>query len=286
MINKPIIICTFSYDPGIGGIKVLHKLCYLLNKNGCESYLMPLHYGNDFYTYEDYNKDGGSTPLITQEILDDLDNCVVVYPDCVDYNPLNAKNVVRWLLAYPDTHMETYSDSDLIFWFSDYYYNEYLGQRENQLQLFEFHNDIFYNQEKKRKGSCYSVRKCEEPKFIHPEDSITIPYSTAGHLEYLADVFNATIKFYCYDNYTFLPIQAAMCGCVPIVVPDPNRNKTKEQWMDGFPLHKYGIAYGEDDLPRAIKTLPLLVEEIKKINLESQNQIVKFINKIRERFDK
>ena len=39
---KPIVIYTYDYSPGVGGIKVMHKLCDMLNANGCESYLMPI----------------------------------------------------------------------------------------------------------------------------------------------------------------------------------------------------------------------------------------------------
>ena len=37
---KPIIIATYDYDPGSGGIKVMHKLCDMLNNNGFKSYLL------------------------------------------------------------------------------------------------------------------------------------------------------------------------------------------------------------------------------------------------------
>jgi hypothetical protein len=31
---KPFVIYTYDYDPGVGGIKVMHKLCHLLNQIG------------------------------------------------------------------------------------------------------------------------------------------------------------------------------------------------------------------------------------------------------------
>ena len=50
-------------------------------------------------------------------------------------------------------------------------------------------------------------------------------------LEGLAEMFNKSEKFYCYDNHTFFSTQASMCGCTSIVVPDPEI--TKEKWMEG-----------------------------------------------------
>jgi hypothetical protein len=66
-----------------------------------------------------------------------------------------------------------------------------------------------------------------------------------------------------------------MCGCISVVIPDGT--KTKEEWLDGSRLHKYGIAYGEDDIPRALATLPLMFREIDQIKLEMNEQVIKFI---------
>jgi hypothetical protein len=264
------VIYTYDYSPGVGGIKVMHKLCDMLNANGFEAYLMPIHIRDDFYTCSDYN-----TPLITQEILDDLDNAVVIYPEGILYNPLNAKNVVRWILGPFDQNAAgTYGKDDLIYWYMDYYYNDYLGQKSNQLFISEFHSEMFTNAGYERSGSCYTIRKSKSIPNVHPEDSIFIPFEAAGNLTGLAELFNRTERFYCYDNYTFLFTQAAMCGCISVVIPDGT--KTKEEWLDGSRLYKYGIAYGEDDIPRALATLPLMFREIDQIKLEMNEQVIKF----------
>jgi hypothetical protein len=274
---KSIIIYTYDFDMGIGGIKVMHKLCHMLNEVGYESYLMPIHIRNEFFTYYD------NTPIVTEKILNDIENCIVIYPEGIKYNPLNSKNVIRWILGPPrEEDIITYSKDDMIFWYMDYYYLDHVGQKENQLFIPEFHEDIFFNQNKERMGSSYCIRKCKDPRFIHPEDSIFIPYHGAGNLVELANLFNQTEKFYCYDNYTFLSVQAAMCGCISIVIPDGT--KTKEEWLNGSKLNKYGIAIGEDDIPRALETLPLLYQEIENINLEMHEQINIFINKCKNKF--
>lgn len=274
---KPIIIYTYDFDMGIGGIKVMHKLCHMLNKLGYESYLMPIHISDTFQIYYD------NTPLITHEILNNIENCIVVYPEGIQYNPLNSKNVVRWILGPPKpSDVATWSKSDMIMWFIDYYYEDYIGQQDNQLFLIESHSEIFFNTNQMRTGTSYCVRKCKDPKFIHPDDSIFIPYHAAANLTNLANLFNKTERFYCYDNYTFLSIQAAMCGCLSIVVPDGS--KTKQEWLDGSRLAQYGIAYGKDDIERAIETMPLLLKEIEQIDLDTKQQIHIFINKCKEFF--
>ncbi len=81
---KPIVIYTYDFDMGVGGIKVMHKLCHLLNEMGYESYLMPIHLRNEFFTYYE------NTPIVTEEILNDIENCIVIYPEGIKYNPLNS----------------------------------------------------------------------------------------------------------------------------------------------------------------------------------------------------
>jgi hypothetical protein len=269
-MKKPFIIYTYDYSPGIGGVKVMHKLCDMLNNEGFEAYLMPIFLRDEFHICADYN-----TPLITQEILNDIDNCIVIYPEGIQYNPLNAKNIVRWILGpSKQEDAETYSKSDLIYWYMDYYYTDYLGQKENQLFISEFHSDIFVDHKWSRKGSCYTIRKATPTHLVHPSDSIFIPFEAAGDLAGIANLFNKTQKFYSYDTYTFLSTQAAMCGCISVVVPDPK--VSKEQWLKGSRLNQYGVAYGEEDIPRALETLPLMFKEINQINLEMNKEVIKF----------
>lgn len=269
--NKPFIIYAYDYHPGIGGIKVTHKLCHLINELGYECYLFPIEFRDEFIINSAYN-----TPLITENFLKDLDDAIVIYADGVRENPLNAKNIVRWILGPPTNHMKFYNSNELVYWFMDFYYEEYLGQRDNKLFICEFHDDIFYNKNLERKGSSYCIRKCADPKFVHPANSIFIPYHAAGDLLNIADLFNKTEIFYCYDDHTFLYTQAAICGCLSVVIPEPH--VSKEQWMSGSRLHRYGVAYGLDDIQRAKETLPLLLEEIENIKSETKDQVISFIN--------
>jgi len=271
-MSKPFVIYAFDYHPGIGGIKVTHKLCHMLNEMGHECYLYPIEIRDEFIVCTEYN-----TPMIPEALARNLDDAIVIYTEGIQHNPLNAKNVVRWILGPPQNHMYTYSKSDLVYWFMDFYYQEYLGQQENKLFVCEFHDDIFVNRNLKRNGSSYCIRKCDNPKFIHPRDSTFIPYHAAGDLLGIADLFNRTETFYCYDDHTFLYTQASMCGCFSIVIPQ--EGVSKEEWISGSRLHKYGVAYGVDDIERAKSTIPLLHNEIEQIKVETREQVNQFVNK-------
>ena len=275
--DKPIILYVYDFDFGVGGIKVTHYLCHLLNELGYECYLYPIHIKEEFCVNASYN-----TPLIPIELANNLDECIVVYMDGVRGNPLNAKNIVRWVLGPCHMHMEHYNKNELVYWYADFYYEEYLGQRENQLLVVGFQKEIFYDQKLERKGSCYCIRKCPDPKFIHPDDSIFIPYHAAGDLAAMANVFNRTEIFYCYDDHCFLSVQAAASGCISVVVP---RGKSKEEYLSGSRLNKYGIAYGIEDIPRAIETLPLFFKELELIEQEEKKHATNFYNHCQKHFN-
>lgn len=278
----PIIIYTYSFNEGSGGIKVMHKLCELLRKNGFESYLY-INWGTNAHNPE-YD-----TIEVTQEIMDNIRNCIVLYPEGVWGNPLNAKHVVRWILNFVDLGVcKSWLRSDVVFFYMDFYFNEHIGHEKRILNVIDFHEKDFINLNLPRKGTCYTIRKgVDNPDwYIHPPDSIEITKEMCSDRERLVDLFNTTETFYSYDDHTFLSVQAAMCGCNSVVVPTPN-DKTaiaKDRWLNGYKFHQYGIAYDIEDLPRAKETLPLLNEQIEKAKIEINKNVIEFANYCQDHF--
>jgi hypothetical protein len=278
---KKFIISTHGFDFGIGGLKVLHKLCHLLNENGYDAYLIPVHFDYSFTIYEKYN-----VKMVTQELLDNLDECIVVYPESWYGNYLNAPNVVRWMIGLPsETHIKTWSNNDLWFWYIPQYITEiYNKNKDNFLYVGEQHREIFFNQELERNITCWTLRKAQDSitpnQYIHPKDGMFIPYQAAGNLVELANIFNKSKTFYCYDNYTYLPIQALMCGTDSVVVPN---NFTKEQFINGFELNKY-VAFGLEDLDRAKSIRNEFYHHLDDIENKTIKQLHEFVNKCYDYF--
>lgn len=278
---KKFLISTHGFDMGIGGLKVLHKLCHLLNENNYDAYLIPLHFDQPFYVYEGYN-----VKIATQDILDNLQDVIVIYPESWYGNYLNAPNVVRWMIGPPsEVHIKTWEESDLWFWYIPQYITDtYFKDRDNQLYISEQHRDIFYDRGLERNHTCWTLRKAEghvaEHQYAHPKDSIFIPYHAAGQIDQLSDLFNRSTCFYCYDNYTYLPIQALMCGTDSIVIPT---KYTKEVFHAGSELHKY-VAFGVDDLPRAKSIRNEFSDHLDQVEKNSTKQLHDFIQKCYDHF--
>lgn len=279
---KKFLISTHGFDMGIGGVKVLHKLCHLLNERGHDAYLIPLHFDWPFYVYEQYN-----VKMVTQEIMDNLDDVIVVYPESWFGNYLNAPNVVRWMIGFPsDEHIKTWDDKDLWFWYYPFYLTDKYKDKHpnNFLYVGEQHRDIFYDHKQPRSGSCWSLRKAQDyvtpSQYAHPNNSTFIPYNAAGDLVGLSYLFNSKETFYCYDNYTYLPIQSLMCNTDAVVVPI---NKTKEEFLAGFELNRY-IAYGIDDLPRAKSIRNEFFEHLDLMEKRTIEQLDTFVEKCYDYF--
>jgi hypothetical protein len=271
---KKFLISTHGFDMGIGGLKVLHKLCHLLNERGHDAYLIPLDFSQPFSVYEGYN-----TKMVTQEVMDNLDDVIVIYPESWYGNYLDAPNVVRWILGFPyQQHVDTWNTKDLWFWYLPYFFNgQFQTNVDNILYVGETHRDIFYDMNLSRGGSCWTLRKAQvsENEYSHP-DGVFIPYHAAGDLVSLSKLFNSKETFYCYDNYTYLTMQSLMCNTDTIVIP--NKLHNKQQFLDGFELNKY-IAYGESDLDRSRSIRNEFFDHLNFVENNTLNQLDIFVEK-------
>lgn len=289
---KKIIIYTPSYDENSGGRVVLHYLCHLANSIGFESYLVKST-ENVLFDFKKplrsiYRIIRGAisqvTPLKTNKNFNtpvlkrlpkNLDEFMVVYYEQIIGNPLYAKNVIRYMLHYPGYHTG----------YAFFGFNEYHILWEDVTNVMDFPHcerqkfpmkvtymlENIYNKNQslthdERIIDCYMIRKGVGKPFDHPNTAIKLDGLSHNQI---AKIFKKAKYFYCYDEYTMYTRFAAMCGCIPIVVPD-NQFKKKSDWNISK-FMTYGIAYGLDEINNAIEenaTLDKLIEEEKNILLK------------------
>jgi len=283
MSQPRIIISSPPYSPSVGGIVVLHKLCDILLTLGYDAYLYPLarfhdpnsdqYFVNSKYKYQ-----------LPTEINQDID--IVIYPEIQEGNPLGAKNVVRYLLNryhLPDSAgsvMDTWDKRDFwlyhdIIWYDGFREKNILKIVENKLNIFKNYNLP------RTTDACFTYRKkhheIDSLNIIHPPNSIEIPFTLSD--EELIHIFNTCKRFYSYDLETYLNYLAIFCGCESVVVP--YKNLTKEEV--GVP--KYGVAYGLEDLEYANSTQNLLMEQVKKRDIDQYNETKVMFEKIFKYFN-
>lgn len=221
------------------------------------------------------------TPVARPE---DLENAIVLYPEIVDGNPLGCERVVRWFLHKPGYHTGSanFGVNDLYFYYQEYFNDEKFHKRSENLLRITWLRDDIYAQKNfgPRAGSCYLIRKGKDrSNFETPRHSTRIDYY--GHRK-ISDIFNQKEFFYSYDQYTLYCVYAAMCGCIPIVVPRPGVEI--EGWRAN-PLDRYGIAYGMSEIDWAMETRPKLIERLYDEKKKEKQIVSEFIEKCNSYFN-
>ena len=302
-MKKKFLIYAPPFDPDSGGSIVLHKLCDLLNRSNCEAYIYPaipsfeLNITN-FKQLEKMIGDMSSivslsksyktnpdfiTPIVESSFGDKAsDDLVVVYPEVTFGNPLNAKNVIRWILYYPGVHTGKiyYTQNELHFYFNKNFKTyDFPGVVDADLDLriehypFELYAKEFKN--KNRKGTAYCLRKAGDVKIILNKDQDFL-IDGKSHQE-VANIFGKVEKFVSFDQYTAYSWLAAIAGCNSIIHRDELSVNSGLVGMDG-------VAYGDDDLERAKETIPNLFKFFE--NKEIANKLVmdNFLNIVDKHF--
>ncbi|WP_458527211.1 hypothetical protein [Onishia taeanensis] len=297
MVNKKkFLIFAPSYRENSGGIVVLHKLCDLLNGMGYESYICPQFENFEvnaknfprritgfflsqvkrkvkkFQTNKNFN-----TPLLDGVKKKNLDDFIVVYPEITSGNPLNAKNVVRWLLHQPGFHSGkvNYGRGELYFKFNSAIKDfciEGSKLSENDLKVIHYPLDTYYppKDSGKRCGTAYCIRKGKGKEIQHDlSESVLIDDKSSREV---AEIFRNVKTFISYDTYTAYSIFAVICGAESVVVPDYDVDI--DEWYPDLE-DRNGIAYGfsPEELDRARNTKHLVLDHVKNEELKSAERV-------------
>lgn len=282
--QKKIIIGSPDFTFGSGGIVCLHYLAQILSRYGYDTYLYP--------------KQNMINPLFNKFYNDNIvnDNTPVIYPETYEGNILNAKNIIRWILApigivAKKEIIYTWNKQDLVYYFNDE--EKITANLDKKGNVYKMLSTLFLNPLTKNKNNsnrqecCFTIRKHQFHKSIrqiHPNDSFEI----LGHHDQIQciDIFNNYKYFICYDPLCFLIVISAICGCIPIVYPI--EGITKKEWMNKLAVADYfkeknldnlfGIAYGVEDIEWAKSTIHLAEKQWKDIiNFNIETNLKTFV---------
>ena len=273
------VIVVEPYRENSGGIAVLHNLGKKLKEKGCEVYIISPH------------GPGRTLPglnLIDKNYFDTInEDSWVIYPEIRMGNPLNAKNVIRWVLNTPGFiggSTNTWSDTDLVYTIADYWHIDPKIKVEGYLKVWDFKLDFWEDLGLDRDLNLHLIRKASGrpgSKQItfdkHEDSSIQIDGKIADNFTILKEFLNKTNKFISYDTGTFYSCIAALCGATSIVIPDGVH--TKEEYKNKFPLCKFGVAWGLDDIQWAIDTKDKVRPHLKEMEKEADDLIDAFIER-------
>jgi hypothetical protein len=295
-----------GYDIALtGGIVAMHYLAYLLAKEGHNVYMFTKpHYPHknihELKSSWSSKGEGKGTQWTWESFKFLYNNTVAILDQDTWGDWFGTHWVARWML-YPiakgvekDANIE---DS----WGENNYYFAYgtqkdlvansRGKNSQELIAMDFYFDTFKNENRKeRSGFCHLFNKHTSPGaegFLSELNSTSLNnWKISGAHKYLNEEFNKHEYFICYDQLSFWPQIAALCGCKVIVMnvkDNPNAiydyNTTPEQYRLDNPLKKYGVAFGFEDLQHAINTQHLVEDYLKEMdqqNLQTVKNFVKF----------
>lgn len=256
-------------DDSIGGINAIYRMAQHINNikyKNIRAYI---------YSY-DHKRHGNKYCNNFVNPFEIDKNTFVVYPETIEKNPLNAKNVIRWILLdlgneMPTDHYKNWSNNDLV-----YFWEPSKLQNSKQLScpwIDAWIRDYKVSDSRRKDSSCFMMRKTSILKNMksytvqqHPKNSKCL--DGLFYKEILLEFIHHKY-FYSYDPNTFYNLIAPLCGCVTILHPIPG--VTREEYFNSRMTKGYmsnvsydaGIAYGYSDaeLAKALKTLPLAKEQ-------------------------
>lgn len=284
---------------------MLHKLCRVLNELGAEALIWPtkkpepsrplnlrylekslrwyIRQAETLIKYVINYKNFRASPGCKIARKRDINDSIVVYPEIVDGNPLGAAHVVRWFLNKPGalTGKTNYGEGELYFYFDKHFDAPDINPHpENHLNVIDLLEGIYHDVgNQHRVGSCYMVRKgMNRVLDQHSADAICV--DGLGHRE-MAKVFNRCKYFISYDLYTMYSVYAALCGCIPVIIP--KEGVSMEAWHS-LEENRYGLAYGWDEIPWALNTRDKLVNHLRDTEKRSIDSIKRFIDITQKHF--
>jgi hypothetical protein len=291
------VVYSPPFDPNSGGVIFLHRLVHELNALGEEAVLTPADMASirppltlrgrlsravlrrapkatEFSVNPAFDTPVEVRPRLEQDT-------VVLYPEIVRGNPLKARNVVRWLLYHDPAKTYHFGRDDMFFRVDrNFDHPGKLSGGAPDLFLYEIHPAYRDEGRSDRKGACYMVRKGYDKPPI-PETENALLLDGKSHEE-IARAFNRCEVFYSYDEATMYSQYAALCGCLSIVIP--GNHASREEWIDGYAIARYGIAYGLDDVEHARNTMHLVRPLLEQREREGLDTVRNFVRLTRARF--
>jgi hypothetical protein len=279
------------YHEHSNGIKILWEIAYrfsLLNK---KIHVIEAPWQTRIKRPKKYD-----SLLIDKSSLAYLDDPIVIYPDVFPNNPLNAKNIVRYLLAKPFSFGNNFSPLE-----TDYIatYSQMVLDKKILDQFYFLNNEpeYFKNIDIKRKKNLVSIYygKCrlgDSYKYLLAiinqfEFVEIITRSEPNNQEDLHKIMSQSKLLISFDAFSHISLLANIYG-TPVLFTDNIFSEVFKNFNQKF----YGYYY-KDDINHLKKIVSVdnmqkisksTVNEIKRIKLTEKKELLRFYNSIIRHF--
>lgn len=262
--NIPYFIVSPSYTHKSSGVRTLHLLCHALNESGQIAYIIPDN-PNGYATNPSLN-----TPMLFPQYQNfyQSQDYIAIYPDIVKGNPLEARYVVRYLLAPAGAYG---GDSDFIA--TDQIWGALPSLAKNVLRIPVSDIEIFYDTYELRSGSCFYSHKYE----MHGNQLLDITKDSVrleGSLEHISATLKTAEVCYLYEVSSILT-EAALCGCRVELVKTDYFNSIDPACMMGEVKWNNGeiVKTCDDYLPEYQKFIDYFPDSLKDFIKKTQGML-------------
>ncbi len=263
LTRQPFYIVTPNYTHTSAGIKALHLLCHWLNRTGERAYILA-YGGSDTVVHPDW-----LTPLLQPPMVEAHERRqgltpIVVYPEVVAGNPLNARCVLRYALNYPGLlgGDKVYAPDELVFGHSQRI-AAVVSSTTPVLHMPLVDRSIFCpGKPRLRKGAAFYAFKYRDihgqQVFGVPEGAIEITKGRADSQtpQQIAEILRSVETFYTFED-TAMSMEAILCGCPAVLMPNPYLQRSSSD-----------LEYGDDGI--ALGNAPEEIERARDTVLAAQ----------------
>jgi hypothetical protein len=228
--QSPIKVCIYICDNPTdnpiyytcGGWLVIFKFIKLLNEKNISSYLFSKNNNEKIIFTSNYN-----VPLINYI----YDNTIVVYPEIIYGNPLNAKIVCRWILYDPIKRggyklLNSWNKNDILCSYGTY--DAGLNCRI-KLNVADFNENIFLFNKLSRTKKYFLIHKANlcgwSQKLLNSEitylKTLGFQEINIGNPAIFNNLFSECSIFISFDLNTYVSNIAVLCGSLSIVKKGP-----------------------------------------------------------------
>lgn len=254
-----------AYSDKSGGLWYCHYLCHALNEIGHTATIS--FYEPPYRINFDWNTPLGHDP-----------EAIVIYPEGCRDNPLNAKKVVRYLLAPENFFTEQpieWSSTDFKLAFSKTYANDC------DVLFYPITNlNIFKPIDKPKKFNTFYIGKGYLKQQCQPlKDCVEIMRHWPQEKEELAKILQLSRIFFTYDEMSATTLDAALCGAMPYYLTN------HLPWTKDGELGKFWI-YSLDpkEVAEAKENIKTLRPRILQMRKEFPQKLKEMCNKIEAHF--
>lgn len=182
-----------AYSHASGGVRALYELCDRI----CESEYSA-------YPRKEY-----------------IPGTIAVYPEVIRGNLFKAAKVVRWALNAPGYlgGEDRYDPNELLFTWD----KRFVDLPSDRILKVDIIDSRFYDYGKDRSGDCFWIGKGRVKGYIpgrEVEGMEEITPSYPSKREDLVDMLNSKVTLFSYDDCTALNLEALLCGCKVVLLPE------------------------------------------------------------------